>query len=81
MKHKWLRNFDSEGNWTKPERVIVVDGVEHDLDEYAKAHGVELPGKLKPKKKNKVNSYADMEQSFDSGDTEIDGDGDSEESE
>jgi len=50
MKHKWLRNFDSEGNWTKPERVIVVDGVEHDLDEYAKAHGVELPGKSKPKK-------------------------------
>lgn len=76
MKHKWLRNFDADGNWTKPERVIVVDGVEHDLDKYAKEHGIELPSK--PTKHTKhtkkadleVNSNADMEQQDGSGDTE-----------
>lgn len=81
MKHNWLRLFDSEGNWHgNADHTIRVNGVEHDVFEYAKAHGVELPGKSKPKKHKKVNSYADLEQSFDSGDTEIDGDGDSEES-
>ena len=76
MEHKWLRNFDADGNWTKPERVIKVDGVEHDLDEYAKAHGVKLP--TKPTKHTKhtknadieVNSNADMEQQDSEGHTE-----------
>ena len=81
MKHKWLRNFDSEGVWHgNPDRTITVNGVTHDLDEYAKQHGIELPNsKAKKEKKTKkeVNSYADMEQSHDEGHSEIDGDGDS----
>jgi len=86
MKHKWLRNFDADGNWTKPTRMIIVDGVQHDLDEYAKEHGIELPGSEAPKSKKQVNTdieekHADMEQSFDQGDSEVDGTGDSEGSE
>ncbi len=81
MKHRWLRKFDSKGVWHgNPDRTISVDGRTHDLDEYAKLHGVELPdSKVKKEKKTKkeVNSYADMEQSLDKGHTEIDGDGDS----
>ena len=49
---------------------------------HTKAEWEEILGIKKPAKhKKEVNSYADMEQTLDSGDTEIDGDGDSEESE
>jgi hypothetical protein len=87
MEHKWLKFFDQDGNWTRPERTIKVDGVEHDLDEYAKEHGIELPTGKKSKPKKHINidikdeDYADLEQSHDSEHTEIDGDGDSEGSE
>ena len=81
MKHKFLRNFDAEGNWTKPSRIIRVDGVEHDMDEYAKEHGIELPDSKSKKHKDikkEVNTHADMERKDHSGDHTIDGDGDSE---
>ena len=82
MEHKWLRNFDEHGEWTKPERVIKVNGVDHDLDEYAKAHGIDLPDAKKHKKaKIEVNSNADLGSSHDNGDTPEHGDGDSEGSE
>ena len=81
MKHRWLRKFDSDGVWQgNPDRTISVDGRTHDLDEYAKQHGIELPdSKVKKEKKTKkeVNSYADMEQSHSDGHTEEYGDGDS----
>ncbi len=81
-KHMFLRLY-KDGVWHgRSDRVITVDGVEHDLDEYAKEHGIELPDSSHKKpKKEKVNSYADMEQTLDSGDTEIDGVGDSKGSE
>ena len=78
MKHKFLRLFDQDGKWTKPERKIVVDGVEHDLDEYAKEHGIELPDAKKHKKSEKqINTdieeeHADMGQSHDEGHSEVD---------
>lgn len=81
MKHKFLRNFDAEGNWTKPSRIIRVDGVEHDMDEYAKEHGIELPDSKSKKHKDikkEVNTHADMERKDHSGDHKVDGDGDSE---
>ena len=84
MKHKFLRNFDAEGNWTKPSRIIRVDGVEHDMDEYAKEHGIELPDSKSKKHKDvkkEVNTHADMERKDHSGDHKVDGDGDSESSE
>ena len=84
MTHKFLRNFDPDGNWTKPTRIIRVNGEEHDMDEYAKEHGIELPDskKHKPKDiKKEVNSNADMGQQDDSGDHKVDGNGDSESSE
>ena len=84
MKHKFLRGFDLEGKWTKPTRIIRISGVEHDMDEYAKEHGIELPDSKSKKHKDikkEVNTHADMEQSHDEGSTEVDGDGDSESSE
>ena len=78
MEHRWMKLFDAEGNWTRPERKIKVNGVEHDLDEYAKEHGIELPsGPTAPNKPKKVNTdieekHEDMEQPLDSGDTEVD---------
>ncbi len=85
---KILRLFDADGNWTgNPDHSITVNGVKHDVYEYAKANGIELPGKPHKKSKKQVNTdiqekeHADLEQSHDSGHTEIDGDGDSEGSE
>ena len=84
MEHKFLRNFNAEGQWTKPSRTIRIHGVEHDMDEYAKEHGIKLPdSKSKQHKdiKKEVNTNADMGQQDNSRDTKIDGDGDSEGSE
>jgi len=84
MIHKWMRNYDINGVWTKSQRKINVDGVEHDLDEYAKQHGIDLPDGKKSKKQINTDieeKHEDMEHSLDSGDIEIDGDGDSESTE
>ena len=84
MEHKFLRNFNAEGKWTKPSRTIRIHGVEHDMDEYAKEHGIKLPdSKSKQHKdiKKEVNTNADMGQQDHSRDTEISRDGDSEGSE
>ena len=84
MEHKFLRNFNAEGQWTKPSRTIRIHGVEHDMDEYAKEHGIKLPdSKSKQHKdiKKEVNTNADMGQQDNSRDIKIDGDGDSEGSE
>ena len=77
------RYFDAEGNYHGPaDHIIKVNGEEHDLYEYAKAHDIELPGSKKHKKeKIEVNSNADMGSSHDDGDTPEHGDGDSEGSE
>lgn len=85
MKHKWLRNYNSEGVWTKPERKINVDGVEHNLDEYAKKHGIDLPDAKKIKKQiNKdiqEESYGDMGQAQQPESATEHGNGDSESTE
>jgi len=84
MKHKFLRNFDAEGHWTKPSRIITVNGVEHDMDEYAKEHGIELPDSKSKKHKDikkEVNTHADMGKQDHSGDHKVDGKRDSEGSE
>jgi hypothetical protein len=84
MEHKFLRNFDAEGQWTKPSRTIRISGVEHDMDEYAKEHGIELPDSKSKKHKDikkEVNTNADMGKQDHSGDTKIDGEGNSESSE
>lgn len=80
---KWFVNFDKDGNWTKPTRTIRVNGIVHDLDQYAAKHGIKLPDS-KPQINIDIvtdKDYADLEQPLDSGDTEVDGDGDSEISE
>jgi len=81
MKHKWLRNFDKDGNWTGSERKITVNGVEHDLDEYAKKHGIKLPKQKKEINTDIEEDHADLEQSFDFGSVEVDRTRDSEGSE
>lgn len=76
-----------DGVWTgRPDRVITIDNVEYDLDDYAKAHGIDLPDS-KPKKSKKehkdieVNIDGDMEQTYDSGYTEEYGGGTSQSTE
>ena len=79
MEHKFLNLF-VDGVWTgKPDRSIRINGVKHDMDEYAKEHGIELPDSKKSKKQ--VNSYADLEHQDDSRDTKVDGSGDSQSTE
>ena len=85
MTHKFLRLY-VDGVWTgSPDRTIRVDGVTHDLDEYAKAHGIDLPDAKKSKKTINTDIeeelHEDMERSHDTGSTDIDGDGDSESTE
>lgn len=83
MEHRFLRNFDAEGKWTKPSRTIRISGVEHDMDEYAKEHGIELPDSKSKKHKDikkEVNTNADMGKPHDKGSTEVDGTRDSESS-
>ena len=74
MEHKFLRNFDEHGNWTKETRMIrvEVDGemVEVDMDEYAKKHGIELPdSKSKKHKDVKVEKHEDMGETHPEGDS------------
>lgn len=72
MNTKFLRLFNEDGEWTgNKDRIILVDGEEHNLDDYAKQHGIELPSGKKPKKTvntKEEDSYADMEKPLDSGD-------------
>ena len=71
MEHKFLRLFNEKGEWLgNPDRIISIDGVEHNLDEYCKQHNIELPGKKSKKPVNsKEEKHADMEESLDSGDS------------
>ena len=80
---KLHRYFDAEGHYHGPaDHIIKVNGEEHDLYEYAKAHDIELPGSKKHKKtKIEVNSNADLGQTQSEGDSPEHGDGDSEGSE
>ena len=85
MTHKFMRLF-VDGKWTGNEdRSIMVDGECHNLDEYAKEHGIELPDSKHSKKhkdiKKEVNSNADMGNKDHSGDHKVDGKRDSEGSE
>jgi hypothetical protein len=75
MEHKWLRNFDEHGVWTKPTRDIRVEinGVitRVDMDEYAKEKGIELPdSKFYNKKDKKVEKHEDMGQALEERDSE-----------
>lgn len=85
MTHKFLKLF-VDGKWTgNQDRSITVNGECHDMDEYAKEHGIELPDSKHSKKhkdiKKEVNSNADMGNQDHSGDHKINGNGDSEGSE
>ena len=83
MEHKFLRLF-VDGKWTgNSDRSISINGVKHDMDEYAKEHGIELPDS---KSKKQINTdveetHEDMERPHDAGNTEVDGDGNSESTE
>lgn len=68
MQHKFMR-FYINGEWTgKTDRSITVNGVTHNLDTYAKEHGIELPDAKKGKKQVNITEdiqeteNADMEQ-------------------
>ena len=76
MEHKWLKNFNEHGVWTKPTRDIRIEVngeiVVVDMDEYAEELGIELPDKkfkVIKKKDVKVHKYEDMEESHGEGDS------------
>lgn len=76
MQHKFMRLYIN-GEWTgNPERTIRVNGVTHDLDTYAKQHGIELPDAKKAKKQVNITEdiqreeHADMGEPLDNGHTE-----------
>jgi len=77
--HKIASKFIVNGKWIKDSYDVTIGGHIYDFRDLAKAHGIELDAK--PKKHiNTVieEKHEDLEQSHDSGDTEVDGDGDSE---
>ena len=87
MEHKFLRNFDKNGIWTKESRDIRVkvkgEVQTVNMDEYAKELGIELPdSKAKPKKQVNIDieekADADMEHKDHTRDIEVDGNGNSE---
>lgn len=79
MEHKILKLF-KDGVWQgNPDRTVTINGEKHDLDEWAKAHGIDLPDAKKTKKQ--VNSYADMGQTSDEGSDKESGIGTSESTE
>ena len=73
MEHRFLRLFRN-GVWTgNPDRSISVNGVKHNMDEYAKEHGIEVTKwtLTTPNKPKKVNTdieekHEDMEPAHDS---------------
>jgi len=79
MEHRFLQLFVN-GEWTgNKDRTIRINGEVHDMDEYAKAHGIKLPDAKKHKKaKIEVNSNADMGKQDPGTDTPEHGDRDSE---
>jgi len=73
MEHKFLKLF-VDGKWIgNKDRTITVDGEVHNLDEYAKEHGIDLPEgkKSKPKINTKEEKKdADLEGTHKTGDIE-----------
>jgi len=77
---KLLNKMFKDGVWQgREDRVINVNGVEHNLDEYAKEHDLVLPdSKAHKKPKKEINTdvedkrYGDMEQQDAGGDTTVD---------
>lgn len=58
--HKVLKLY-KDGVWQgKPDRTIMLDGVKHDLDEWAASNNIDLPDAKKSKKK--VNTDIDIEE-------------------
>ena len=75
-----------DGVWTRESFDVKIDGKTYDIRDLCKTYDIELYSKPKDFKPINIDivtdkDYADMEEPLDSGDTEIDGDGDSEGSE
>ena len=77
------RYFDAEGNYSGPaDYKFYQNGEMHDVFEYAKKHGIELPGHKKDINTDiKEEDHGDMGQTSDEGSAEEHGNGDSEGSE
>ena len=81
MAFNHMKLYTQEGVWQgRKDRKITIQGVEHKIDDWAKDNGIELPDS---KSKKQINTdveetHEDMERPHDAGNTEVDGDGDSE---
>ena len=80
--HKIANRCIVDGKWTRDSYDVVIGRETYDFRDLAKKHGIELNAKPKKQINTDVKEkYEDMERSHDSGDTEVDGDGDSESTE
>jgi hypothetical protein len=77
--HKVLKLYKN-GVWQgKPDRTIMLNGVKHDLDEWASQNNIDLPDAKKSKKKVNIDTdikeerYGSLEQEHDEGHTEESG--------
>ena len=77
--HKVLKLY-KDGVWQgKPDRTIMLDGVKHDLDEWAESNNIDLPDAKKSKKKVNIDTDIEekdngsLEQEHDEGHTEESG--------
>jgi len=77
--HKVLKLYKN-GVWQgKPDRTIMLNGVKHDLDEWAAQNNIDLPDAKKSKKKVNIDTdikeerYGSLEQEHDEGHTEESG--------
>lgn len=77
--HKVLKLY-KDGVWQgKPDRTIMLDGVKHDLDEWAATNNIDLPDAKKSKKKVNIDTDIEekdngsLEQEHDEGHTEESG--------
>lgn len=81
MAFNHMKLYTQEGVWQgRKDRKITIKGVEHNIDKWAQDNGIELPDAKNSKKTINTDveeKHEDMERSHDSGDTEVDGDGDS----
>jgi hypothetical protein len=80
--HKIAKKCIVDGKWIRDSYDVVIGGETYDFRDLAKEHGIELNAKPKKQINTDIKEKdEDLEQSHDSGDTEVDGDGDSESTE
>lgn len=76
--HKIANRCIVNGEWTRDNYDVVIEGEKYDFRNLAKEYGINIGSKSKKTINTDIeDKHEDMEPAHDSGDTEVDGDGDS----